>query len=247
MRRVALALVVSIAVGLLVRAALQSYVVQGHSMEPTLEDGQHVLVEKASYRLNPPRRGDIVVLRSHWEQADGSILLKRIFAVPGETVQVQGFARTEEGKPLSTAGLTAAVVYPNGSRAPLSPSFFGECHHATFVPDAGGEYLLEVEGVDGDTSLGKFQTKFFVRAADFEMDSPEADLPFLHRAARETGGRYVEPERLGDLLQVLQGRPAESVVEEERRSDLWNRPSVIFLFAAILTLEWVLRRLKRLL
>lgn len=173
--------------------------------------------------------------------------LDRYLYVPGETVQIQVFAQTEEGKPLREAGLTAAVVYPNGSRAPISPSFFGECHHATIVPDAGGEYLVEVEGTDGETSLGKYQTKFFVRAADFEMDSPEADLPFLHRAARETGGRYVEPERLGDLLEMLKGRPAESVVEEERRSELWNRPSVIFLFAALLTLEWVLRRLKRLL
>lgn len=180
--------------------------------------------------------------------------LDRYLYVPGETVLIQIFAQTEDGKPLREAGLTASIGLPDGSRAPLSPSFFGECHHATYVPEAGGEYVLDVEGTDpqavtaGDAaSLGKFQTRFFVRTADLEMDSPEADLAFLRRAARETGGRFLEPERLSDLLQVLEGQPAESIVELERRTDLWNRPSVILLLAALLTLEWVLRRLKRLL
>ena len=57
-------------------------------MAPTLEDGQHIVAEKVSYRFHPPRRGDIVVLRLDEGQIEGS-LLKRVVALPGETVEVR--------------------------------------------------------------------------------------------------------------------------------------------------------------
>ena len=173
--------------------------------------------------------------------------LDRYLYVPGETVMIQIYAQTEDGKPLKEAAIDAGIVASNGARTPLTPTFYGDCHHATYVPEAGGEYLLDISATAGTTSLGTFQTKFFVRSADLEMDNPDADLPFLRRAAQDTGGRFVEPAGLTDLLKYLDGKPAESVVEEERRTQLWNRPSVAVLLAMLLTIEWVLRRLKRLL
>jgi signal peptidase I len=40
----------------------QSTYVYGHSMEPNLHTDQRLVVEKVSYKLHPPHRGDIVVI-----------------------------------------------------------------------------------------------------------------------------------------------------------------------------------------
>lgn len=61
--------------------------VQGSSMEPTLHDGQYLLVSKLSYWLQPPDRGDIVVFHSPNNATDDYI--KRIIALPGERVKIQ--------------------------------------------------------------------------------------------------------------------------------------------------------------
>ena len=41
---------------------LAHFVVDGHSMDTTLHDGDRVFVNKLSYRLHDPNRGDVVVL-----------------------------------------------------------------------------------------------------------------------------------------------------------------------------------------
>ncbi len=69
-------------------------------MEPTLHDGERLLVSKFTYRLHPPRPGDIVVFRSPVNPGDD--LIKRVIAVAGDRVEiargqviVNGLAREE--------------------------------------------------------------------------------------------------------------------------------------------------------
>lgn len=65
----------------------RSYVVDGASMQPTLENGQRLLVEKISYRWSKPHRGDIVVFDQDWSDLP---LIKRVIGLPGEVVEVRG-------------------------------------------------------------------------------------------------------------------------------------------------------------
>ena len=73
--------VVLIAVGvfLLLRVTVQSFVVVGSSMEPNLEDGQRLLVNKVVYHLRDPHRGEIIV----FQQPTGmhADLIKRVIAI----------------------------------------------------------------------------------------------------------------------------------------------------------------------
>ena len=66
---------------------LAHFVVDGSSMYSTLETGDRVFVNKLSYRLHDPSRGDVVVLheRSGALQRD---LIKRVIALPGETIEM---------------------------------------------------------------------------------------------------------------------------------------------------------------
>lgn len=69
-------------------------------MEPTLMTGDRVLVEKLGYRFGSPERGDVVLIRGENGEAD---LIKRVAALPGETVSVRGDEIHVDGKPLSGA------------------------------------------------------------------------------------------------------------------------------------------------
>ncbi|MDD6616331.1 MAG: signal peptidase I [Lachnospiraceae bacterium] len=62
----------------------QRTVVDGRSMNPTLNDGDNLIVEKISYRFRDPERFDIIV----FPYDDSHYYIKRIIGLPGETVQI---------------------------------------------------------------------------------------------------------------------------------------------------------------
>ena len=64
---------------------LSTVVVQGRSMEPTLEDGDRCLLNRLSYFYASPKRGDLVVLH---DRDENDLAVKRIVALPGESVHV---------------------------------------------------------------------------------------------------------------------------------------------------------------
>jgi len=66
---------------------LQRTIVEGKSMENTLEDGDHLYVEKISYRLGLLKRFDIIVFYPYGRDSD-EYYVKRIIGLPGETVQI---------------------------------------------------------------------------------------------------------------------------------------------------------------
>ena len=70
------------ALALLTLRLVKRYAVDGRSMLRAYAPGDRVLVERLTYRLRPPRPGDVVVLR----QPDGRQDIKRIAAGPGAVV-----------------------------------------------------------------------------------------------------------------------------------------------------------------
>jgi signal peptidase I len=69
-------------------------------MDETLHNRDRVLVNKLSYRLHDPRRGDVVVLKRFESGQNERDLIKRVIALPGETVQIRDCAVYIDGKPL---------------------------------------------------------------------------------------------------------------------------------------------------
>jgi len=61
--------------------------VEGASMEPTLRDGDLLVVDRLGTRLAPPARGDIVVLGLN---PNGLAGVKRVIGVPGDAVEIDG-------------------------------------------------------------------------------------------------------------------------------------------------------------
>ncbi len=90
----------------LARATVQPFKVDGHSMDPTLHDSEFILVDKVSYRIGSPQRGDIIVFKFPGDQTRDFI--KRVIALPGDTVQVKDQTVYVNNNPLPESYLPAS-------------------------------------------------------------------------------------------------------------------------------------------
>ncbi len=73
--------------GLIIGFVAQSFVVYGGSMEPTLHDGERLMVDKVSYRWREPARGDIVVFQP--DMPSEHPFIKRVMGLPGDKVEIR--------------------------------------------------------------------------------------------------------------------------------------------------------------
>jgi signal peptidase I len=117
---------VVIAVALLVAFVVRTFViahfvVEGESMYSTLDTNDRVFVNKLSYRLHDPNRGDVVVLHQVTGASERD-LIKRVIGLPGETVEMRNCTVLIDGRVLNEPYLDPEVVTPT---------------------DCGGDYLLD--------------------------------------------------------------------------------------------------------
>ncbi len=121
----ALALLMFIAV----RAVAQNFIVDGGSMEPTFEHGQLLIVNKLAYDsfdlswfpwsdeeewtpFGEPKQGDVVVFRFPFDP--NRDFIKRIIALPGQTVEVVGGHVFVDGLVLDEPYLLEQTFYDYG-------------------------------------------------------------------------------------------------------------------------------------
>jgi signal peptidase I len=62
--------------------------VVGTSMEPSLFNGEEVLLNRIVYQFSAPRRGDVIAFHPNGNE-NTHLYVKRIIALPGETIQIK--------------------------------------------------------------------------------------------------------------------------------------------------------------
>lgn len=123
---------------------LQSYQVDGQSMEPTLEHGDRLIVNKLPRSLArlsgssyTPKRGDIVIFNQSglvYGFTEPKQLIKRVIALPGERVLVQDGTLT----------------------------VFNQAHPDGYNPDISGEYKIKAQQTEGNVDVELQDNEIFV-------------------------------------------------------------------------------------
>jgi signal peptidase I len=125
-------MVIALIMFIATQVSVKNYRVDGSSMSATLEDGQRILVNKlvylrfdwsplenffpslanearaVIYPFESPRRGDVVVFRA--PMGHDVDFVKRIIALPGETIAIRGSRVYIEGEILAEPYLNASFM-----------------------------------------------------------------------------------------------------------------------------------------
>ena len=128
----------------------QPMLTHGNSMEPTLHDGDALLIEHVSYRLHDPVIGEIVVAIA---PDDGQSVVKRVVAVGGDSIGIEDGVLVRNGR---------AVAEPYADQTQMEGYFWGPV-----VVPAGQVFLL------GDNRLESHDSRAYGPVA---MDAVEGRL-----------------------------------------------------------------------
>lgn len=80
-------IVLTVLMYLIINLVVQSYDIQGPSMEPTLHSQERIIVDKVSYWFYAPARSDVVIFKA---PNDPSLsYVKRIIGIPGDVITVE--------------------------------------------------------------------------------------------------------------------------------------------------------------
>jgi signal peptidase I len=113
------------------------------SMEPTLKTGTMMVLDKLTLRMRPPQRGDVLSFRSPVSELD---MLKRVIALPGETIEMRDKAVFINGKELDEP-------YAVHSRA--SERLEGDNMGPLIVPEKGFFVLGDNRDESNDSTVWK--------------------------------------------------------------------------------------------
>jgi signal peptidase I len=118
--------VLALLIALLIKTFLfQAFFIPSESMLPTLRVHDRVLVNKLSYKLHDVHRGDIVVFKAP-EGSDPGIddLVKRVIALPDETVSAHGGHIYIDGQELPESYLPKGTDTSSFSAVTLKPDHY---------------------------------------------------------------------------------------------------------------------------
>lgn len=151
-------IIIALILFFLVQTVIRNFQVDGHSMDPNLQNGQYLMVDKISYRLpfdiRPPERGDVIVFTP--PTAKNKDFVKRIIGLPGDSVEMvngEVFVNGESlpnnfGAALDQTSLPAVTVPPD--------SFFVLGDNRANSNDSRNWGMLSADAVVGKVWLSYF-------------------------------------------------------------------------------------------
>ena len=117
---------------------------------------------------------------------------------------------------------------------------------ATFPAAKAGSYSLRIVSAtasDASSGVRASTTTFRVEPPRREIDEPSLNRPLLADLARLTGGRVFDLKDVGTLDDAIPMREVTRTLES--RDELWDSPLLYMTVVLSLTVEWVLRKMYR--
>ena len=213
-REIAETILLTVLIFLLVRSVVQNYKVDGRSMEPTLEGGQLLLVNKAAYwRLNdnplghilptgaeastsspkkepvfvfgPPKRGDVIVFK--FPRDTTRPFIKRVMGLPGEVIEIKDGKVHVNGKPLDEPYLSDLPNYRVDAEVVPPDSYFVLGDNRNFSSDSHIWGMVPLENIIGKAWVRYWPPSDWTFLGFLGSATPQAESPPIDFPIRGTG------------------------------------------------------------
>lgn len=146
----------------------QSVTMQESSMEPTLSVGDRFFMNKLTYKISSPQRGDIIVFKTNGED-DAALHIRRVIGLPGETIQIKDGRILIDGETYKEGKDFPAISNPGLASSPVTL-------------EAGEYFVLGDNRNNSEDSrygdIGKVKKKYIVGKLWFTI-SPVKKIGFL--------------------------------------------------------------------
>lgn len=190
-------LILALAMFLCVRFVAHNYIVDGASMVPTFHDSDFVIVNRLAYReydlswlpgveeddwrpFGTPQPGDVIVF-AYQENPQERDFIKRVIAVPGQTVEVRDGVTYVDGEALEEPYVAQEPTYdyPPTEVEPGTLFVLGDNRNNSFDSHAFGP-------IPADTVVGRADLRYWPLNRWWLVDHEVGDS--LNTAQRAGGG-----------------------------------------------------------
>ena len=165
----------------------------------------------------------------------------------GGKIELTATARDSKGAAITDATYECKIERDGANPAtePVDLYNQGEQARATrYATEALGvpaNYTASVIARKAGKEIGRDSARFLVYQDDRELENPSADLKLAREIAELTGGELVSPEKLSTYVKGID-RSAYTEYVTDSQYEIWDNWPFLLIFAAILTLEWWLRK-----
>ena len=178
----------------------------------------------------------------------GLLLIDRSEVSPGMPVRIRAQLYNTRLQPLQTESVTVSITDQAGRPISVPNRLRAESgregqYSATFRPPRAGVYRISVPVPESADIL---QASVEVVLPNLESENPAQNVVLLNALTENTGGDYLDLSELPSQLAALLPDRSEPVIVEEQLRTLWDRRWMLFTMIALLSLEWGLRRIKKL-
>lgn len=149
------------------------------------------------------------------------------------------------------ADVKVEVEEPDGRKVPFTmqrrtiPTTTGQPvlgYGVDFPPKAAGLYKAVAKAVIDGKPVESQPYSFFVKPFTPETNPKPARSDLLQAISRASQGRFCEKEEIDGVLSALSFKSEQT--ERVIYNSLWNNPWILGLIVLLLTIEWMLRRLR---
>lgn len=110
----------------------------------------------------------------------------------------------------------------------------------TWVPPRPGRFAIRAPDITPRPGERRASVRIRVDPPNLEARRPEADHDTLERIAAATGGRVLELDQLKTGFEAIKDRSVQ--IPDDIIEPLWDSKLVLMLFVAMISVEWVLRK-----
>ena len=173
LREVLITIVLAVIIFVVARATIQTFVVVMSSMEPNFFEGQRLVVNKAVYFFGEPERGDVIIFEAPSGQQEDFI--KRVIAIPGDTVEVKNSAVYVNGVQLDEPYLMSPPSYTLAALEVPENGYFVLGDNRNHSNDSRNGWFVPRENIKGKAWLSTWPPNTWGAVPDYQLEEQLAE------------------------------------------------------------------------